>query len=93
MKKELLEKKKEFQMKIEAIDRAIAIETLKEEIEKISGFTETLNTLFQDPLIENYSMEASNLLYEAMQKLDKVTVELESDLEDLESEESEYFPE
>ena len=92
MKKELLEKKKELQKEIELIDKSLNMESLREEIEKLSDFTDTLNTMFQDHTVESYSMEASNLLYEAMQKIDKIIVGLESDLEELESEEDGYNP-
>jgi hypothetical protein len=34
--------------------------------------------------VEFYSQDASNLLYDAMQMLDKITVQLEGDIEDIE---------
>jgi len=73
MKKELLEKKAELLKEIQAIDQSLEIEEMKEDIEKLMEFTDILNSMLQDSVVEKYSSEASGLLYEAMQILDKIS--------------------
>jgi hypothetical protein len=57
---------------------------MRDHLDKLLEFTDTLNSMFQDPVVEFHSQEASNLLYEAMQILDKISVNLEGDIEDME---------
>jgi hypothetical protein len=82
----LLERKKKLLEEIDAIDKRIEIQRMSDHLEKLQEFTDTLNTMFQDPVVEFHSQEASNLLYDAMQILDKISVQLEGDIEDAELE-------
>ena len=82
----LLERKKKLLEEIDAIDKRIEIQRMSGHLEKLQEFTDTLNTMFQDPVVEFHSQEASNLLYDAMQILDKISVQLEGDIEDAEIE-------
>jgi hypothetical protein len=86
MKNELLEKKKRLMEEIDSIDKQLGIQKMKDELERLQEFTDSLNTMFQDPVVEYHSQEASNLLYDAMQILDKITVSLEEEIKDIESE-------
>jgi hypothetical protein len=86
MKNELLEKKKRLMEEIDSIDKQLGIQKMKDELERLQEFTDSLNTMFQDPAVEYHSQEASNLLYDAMQILDKITVSLEEEIKDIESE-------
>jgi len=72
MRKELLEKKKELLKEIQAIDQSLEIEEMKEDIENLNEFTDILNSMFQDAVVEKYSSEAAELLYQAMQILELV---------------------
>ena len=91
MKKELLEKKKELLKEIESIDLSLGIEEMKEDIENLNLFTDILNSMFQDKVVEKYSSEAADLLYQAMQILDKISVNLENDVTDMEIEKENNF--
>jgi hypothetical protein len=91
MKKELLEKKKELLKEIESIDLSLGIEEMKEDIENLNEFTDILNSMFQDKVVEKYSSEAADLLYQAMQILDKISVNLENDVTDMEIEKENNF--
>ncbi len=86
MKNELLEKKKRLMEEIDSIDKQLGIQKMKDELERLQEFTDSLNTMFQDPVVEYHSQEASNLLYDAMQILDKITVSLEEEIKNIESE-------
>jgi cell division septum initiation protein DivIVA len=87
MKKELLEKKKRLMEEIDSIDKQLeGAQKMKDELERLQEFTDSLNTMFQDPVVEYHSQEASNLLYDAMQILDKIMVSLEEEIKDIESE-------
>jgi DNA transposition AAA+ family ATPase len=93
MENSLLERKKKLLEEIDSIDKQIdSQERMKDQIkmmkdlDKLQEFTDILNTMFQDSTVEFYSQEASNLLYEAMQMLDKIAVGLEEDIEDFERE-------
>lgn len=91
MKKELLEKKKELLKEIQSIDQSLEIEEMKEDIENLNEFTDILNSMFQDAVVEKYSSEAADLLYQAMQILDKISVNLENDVTDMEIEKENNF--
>jgi hypothetical protein len=84
MENSLLERKKKLLEEIDSIDKRLEIQRMRDHIDKLQESTDTLNSMFQDPVIEFHSQEASNLLYEAMQMLDKITVQLEADIEDME---------
>ncbi len=91
MEDSLLEKKKKLLEELDAIEKAIDVQNRMEnqikmmkDLDKIQEFTDILNSMFQDPVVESHSQEASNLLYDAMQLLDRVAVNLEKDMEDME---------
>jgi hypothetical protein len=84
MENSLLERKKKLLEEIDSIDKRLEIQRMRDHIDKLQESTDTLNSMFQDPVIEFHSQEASNLLYQAMQMLDKITVQLEEDIEDME---------
>jgi hypothetical protein len=86
MRKELLEKKAELLKEIQSIDQSLEIEEMKEDIENLNEFTDILNSMFQDAVVEKYSSEAADLLYQAMQILDKISVGLEDDVAGMEIE-------
>jgi hypothetical protein len=94
MKKELIEQKKELEQKLVNLNAKINIEILREDVSALEIITDTLNALFQDKIVEKYGStssfgsceSASNLLYEAMQILDKACVSLIDEVESLESE-------
>ena len=86
MKKELLEKKAELLKEIQVIDQSLEVEGMKEDIENLNEFTDVLNSMFQDKVVEKYSSEAAELLYKAMQILDRVSVDLQNDVTDMEIE-------
>jgi ABC-type uncharacterized transport system auxiliary subunit len=98
MKKELLEKKKELEMKIletqnelSLITERLNVEILKEESERLGDITDQLNTLFQHPIVEKYGNirydSASDLICNAMNILDKAHTEL---LEEINSIDEQY---
>ena len=91
MRKELLEKKAGLIKEIQGIDQSLAIEEMKEDIENLNEFTDILNSMFQDKVVEKYSSEAADLLYQAMQILDKISVNLENDVTDMEIEKENNF--
>jgi hypothetical protein len=91
MKKELLEKKAGLLKEIQSIDQSLKIEGMKEDIENLNDFTDVLNSMFQDPVVEKYSSEAAELLYKAMQILDRVSVDLQNDVTDMEIEKENNF--
>jgi hypothetical protein len=84
MENSLLERKKKLLEELDSIDKRLEIQRMRDHIDKLQESTDTLNSMFQDPVIEFHSQEASNLLYQAMQMLDKITVQLEADIEDME---------
>jgi DNA transposition AAA+ family ATPase len=91
MENSLLERKKKLLEELDSIEKAIDAQDrmedqikMMQDLDKLQEFTDTLNTMFQDPTVEFYSQDASNLLYDAMQMLDKIAVQLEADLEDME---------
>jgi hypothetical protein len=91
MENSLLERKKKLLEELDSIEKAIDAQDrmgdqikMMKDLDKLQEFTDTLNSMFQDPVVEFHSQEASNLLYQAMQMLDKITVQLEGDIEDME---------
>jgi len=93
MKKDLIEKKKELENKLIKINAEINIEILRDDCYELEKITDQLNLLFQNEIVEKYgydffrnSTNASNLLYDAMQILDKASVQLQNEIEDLEIE-------
>jgi hypothetical protein len=94
MKKELIEKKNELENELLKINSRINLEVLREDLEELQNITDKLNSLFQNKIVEKYgdnywrdnSDNASNLLYDAMQILDKSSVQLEEEISDIEKE-------
>ena len=94
MKKELIEKKKELEKELILINEEINLEILREDVEALQIITDYLNNLFQNKIVEKYgdshwrdsSENASNLLYDAMQILDKASVNLEEEISQIEKE-------
>ena len=84
MENSLLERKKKLLEEIDSIDKKLETQRMRDHLDKLQEFIDTLNSMFQDPVVEFHSQEASNLLYEAMQMLDKIAVNLEGDIEDFE---------
>lgn len=93
MKKDLIEKKKELENQLIKINEKINLEILREDLEELQQITDLLNSLFQNKRVEKYGDEffpnnhnASDLIYQAMQILDKASVQLESEIEELQTE-------
>jgi hypothetical protein len=84
MENSLSERKKKLLEEIDSIDKQLETQRMRDHLDKLLEFTDTLNSMFQDPVVEFHSQEASNLLYQAMEMLDKITVQLEGDIEDME---------
>jgi hypothetical protein len=91
MKKELLEKKAELLKEIQSIDQSLEMEEMREDAERLDEITDTLNAIFQDPVVEKYSSEAAELLYRGMQILDRIWADLEEDLTEMEIEKENKF--
>jgi len=83
MENSLSERKKKLLEEIDSIDKQLETQRMRDHLDKLLEFTDTLNSMFQDPVVEFHSQEASNLLYQAMEMLDKITVQLEGDIEDM----------
>ena len=62
----------------------IEMERIKKRIliDKMNDLTDVLNILFQNEIIENKYKELSNMLYDVMQEVDRIAIELEEDLEE-----------
>jgi len=94
MKKELLSEKKRLEQELVKINSKLNVEILKEELEELQQITDQLNSLFQNRIVEKYGDDKSpfgsescpTLIYSAMQILDKASVELEREIEDIEEE-------
>lgn len=91
MRKELLEKREELLKEIQSIDKSLGMEVMREDVERLDEITDILNTLFQDPVVEKYSSEASELLYRGMQILDRIWADLQEDLMSMEIEKENKF--
>jgi hypothetical protein len=94
MKKELIEKKQNLENELLKINSQINLEILREDLEELQQITDQLNTLFQNRVVEKYgdnyrrdvSINAPNLLYDAMQILDIASVNLEEEISQIEME-------
>ena len=93
MKKELITKKQNLEKELLQINSQINLEILREDLEELQQITDQLNSLFQNKIVEKYgdnywrsSENASNLLYDAMQILDKASVQLEEEISDIDLE-------
>ena len=94
MKKELIEQKQNLETELLKINSRINLELLREELEELQQITDQLNSLFQNKVVEKYgdnpiwgsSENASNLMYDAMQILDKSSVQLETEIAEMEKE-------
>jgi hypothetical protein len=94
MKKELIEQKKELEKKLVSLNAKINLEILREDVSAIDVITDQLNSLFQDNIVVKYGNShrhdhigtATDLIYEAMQIMDRASVELQREIEEIESE-------
>jgi len=94
MKKQLIEKKQNLENELLKINSQINLEILREDVEELQQITDQLNTLFQNKIVEKYGDSffrdshdnASNLIYDAMQILDKASVQLEDEISEIEKE-------
>ena len=88
MKKELIEKKQNLENELLKINSQINLEILREDLEELQKITDQLNTLFQNRVVEKYgecywrdlTTNASDSIYNAMQILDKASVNLEEEV-------------
>jgi hypothetical protein len=97
---DLLQKKIELekeimrtQMELNKVVEKLNVHKLEDELEELHNITDQLNTLFQNSLVEKYGepstwseKNASDLIYEAMQILDKASTELEEEIKSIEIE-------
>ena len=96
MKKELIEKKKQLENQLIKINEEINLQILRDDLEELQIITDQLNALFQNKIVEKFgdsgwgSDNAPNLLYNSMQILDKASVLLANEIEDLEIELNQY---
>jgi flagellar basal body P-ring protein FlgI len=94
MKNQLIEQKQNLEKELLKINSRINLEILREDLEELQQITDQLNSLFQNKVVEKYggdsiwgsSENASNLMYDAMQILDKSSVQLEIDIAEMEKE-------
>jgi hypothetical protein len=94
MKKELIEKKQNLENELLKINSQINLEILREDLEELQNITDKLNSLFQNRIVEKYGdnnwrdspENAPNLLYDAMQILDRASVNLEEEISEIEKE-------
>lgn len=94
MKKQLIEKKQNLENELLKINSQINLEILREDLEELQQITDQLNSLFQNKIVEKYgdnywrdsSENSSNLIYDAMQILDKASVQLEDEISEIEKE-------
>ena len=94
MKNQLIEQKQNLEKELLKINSRINIELLREELEELQQITDQLNSLFQNKIVEKYggdsiwgsSENAYNLMYDAMQILDKSSVQLEIEISEIEKE-------
>lgn len=87
---ELRKKKNQILMNIEEqrliiddIEREMEFEQKRELHEQIEELTDTLNSLFQHPILEKEYPSLCNALCDAMNQLDKVACEMSEELETL----------
>jgi hypothetical protein len=94
MQKELIEKKQNLENELLKVNSQINLEILREDLEELQNITDKLNSLFQNRIVEKYgdnfwrdlNDNASNLIYNAMQILDKSSVQLEEEISEIEKE-------
>ena len=94
MKKELIEQKQNLENELTRINAHINLEILREDVEELQQITDQLNSLFQNKVVEKYGDNvfnhcldnATTLLYDAMQILDKASVNLEEEISEIEKE-------
>ena len=94
MKKELIEKKQNLENELLKINSQINLEILREDLEELQNITDKLNSLFQNRRVEKYGdnfyrdshANASNSIYNAMQILDKASVQLEEEISEIDNE-------
>ena len=94
MKQELIEQRKKLENDLLKLNARINLEILRDDVSAIDLITDQLNSLFQDKTIVKYGNShrhdhigtASDLIYEAMQIMDRASVELQGEIEEIESE-------
>lgn len=77
----LLEKKRELHLELEIISVKENLIMLQDKYNNLLEYTDVLNSMFQDSYVEETGV--SDMLYSAMQKMDKVCVELEEEIRSL----------
>jgi hypothetical protein len=82
-KNEILMKITEQKLIIDDIDKQMELEQKRELSEQIEDLTDTLNSLFQHPILEKEYPSLCNTLYDVMNHLDKVAFEMSEELETL----------
>jgi uncharacterized protein involved in exopolysaccharide biosynthesis len=97
---DLLQKKIELekeimrtQMELNKVVEKLNVHKLEDELEELHNITDQLNSLFQNSLVEKHGepshwseRNASDLIHEAMQILDKASTELEEEIKSIEIE-------
>jgi 6-phosphogluconate dehydrogenase (decarboxylating) len=94
MKQELIEQRKKLENDLLKLNAKINLEILRDDVSAIDVITDQLNSLFQDNIVVKYGNSnrhdhigtATDLIYEAMQIMDKASVELQIDIQEIESE-------
>ena len=76
-KEALLAQKEGLQNQIADIDNQLTKIKYQEEAETLHGITDKLNSMFQNPTLEKFCQDECNELYDIMQRIDKVAVQLE----------------
>ena len=79
-KNELLKKREELKSQLKEIDQELDKELLREEVDELDEITDQLNSMFQHPTLEKHCQGEANVLYEAMQDIDRKVRDLRSDL-------------
>lgn len=89
-RKMLYQSNEQLMEQIKKIDAELERELLSEELEQLNEFTDILNTMFQHPAFEKHCGSMTNRVYELMNDIDRVVINLEDDLRmELEQEDNE----
>ena len=87
---ELVKKKNDILMNImeqkliiNDLDKQMQIEQKRELCDQIEELTDTMNSLFQNPILEKEYPSLCTAIYNAMNELDKVACEMSNELETL----------
>ena len=89
MKKELLDKKKELEIKLEKINNQINYVILNDDLENLTNLSIDVDNLIANPILKKYGTDRNNdvydLLYGIMKILDKSCRELHEETDCLEN--------